>query len=202
MQQTIKRTKFSTPITLVKVSILSSIGYILMFIALPLPMLFPEFLKIDISDLPSLLGGVTLGPMAGVTIEFFKNLLQFITGMSTTGGIGEFANFLIGGSFVFTVSYIYSKKSQISGFIIGLLSGVLVMAIVGCIANYFIILPFYSTIGLPTDVVVSMGSVLNPLINNKLSFVIWIIAPFNILKSGIISILTLPMYKKIEKILR
>jgi len=200
MQQTIKRTKFLTPTTLVKISILSAIGYILMFISVPLPMLFPEFLKVDISDLPVLLGGIALGPMAGVTIAFFKNLLQFITGMSTTGGVGEFANFLIGGSFVFTVSYIYSKKRDVAGVIIGLISGIIVMTIVGCIANYFIILPFYSKIGWSIDAVVAMGSAINPAIKNKLSFVIWIIAPFNILKSGIMSLLTLPMYKKTEKI--
>ena len=200
MQQTIKRTKFLTPTTLVKISILSAIGYILMFISVPLPMLFPEFLKVDISDLPALLGGIALGPMAGVTIAFFKNLLQFITGMSTTGGVGEFANFLIGGSFVFTVSYIYSKKRDVAGVIIGLISGIIVMTIVGCIANYFIILPFYSKIGWSIDAVVAMGSAINPAIHNKFSFVIWIIAPFNILKSGIMSLLTLPMYKKTEKI--
>ena len=200
MQQTIKRTKFLTPTTLVKISILSAIGYILMFISVPLPVLFPEFLKVDISDLPALLGGIALGPMAGVTIALFKNLLQFITGMSTTGGVGEFANFLIGGSFVFTVSYIYSKKRDVAGVIIGLISGIIVMTIVGCIANYFIILPFYSKIGWSIDAVVAMGSAINPAINNKLSFVIWIIAPFNILKSGIMSLLTLPMYKKTEKI--
>ena len=202
MQQTMKRTKFLSTSTLVKISILSAIGYILMFISIPLPMLFPDFLKIDISDLTALLGGVALGPMAGITIAFLKNLLQFITGMSTTGGVGEFANFLIGGSFVFTVSYIYSKKRNVSGVIIGLISGIIIMTIVGCIANYFIILPFYSTIGFSIDAVVSMGSKINPAIKDKLTFVIWIIAPFNILKSGLMSLLTLPMYKKTEKILK
>ena len=201
MQQTMKSTKFLTVSTLVKISILSAIGYILMFISVPLPMLFPEFLKIDISDLTALLGGISLGPMAGVTIAFLKNLLQFITGMSTTGGVGEFANFLIGGSFVFTVSYIYSKKRNIQGVIIGLVSGIVVMTMVGCIANYFIILPFYATIGWSIDAVVSMGAAINPVIDSKMSFVIWMIAPFNILKSGLISLLTLPMYKKTEKVL-
>ena len=201
MQQTIKRSKFLTPTTLVKISILSAIGYILMFISVPLPMLFPEFLKVDISDLPALLGGIALGPMAGVTIAFFKNLLQFITGMSTTGGVGEFANFLIGGSFVFTVSYIYSKKRDVLGVIIGLIIGMIIMTIVGCIANYFIILPFYSTIGFSIDAVVEAGATINPAIHDKLTFIIWVIAPFNILKSGIMSLLTLPMYKRTEKIL-
>ena len=202
MQQTMKSTKFLTVSTLVKISILSAIGYILMFISVPLPMLFPEFLKIDISDLTALLGGISLGPMAGVTIAFLKNLLQFITGMSNTGGVGEFANFLIGGSFVFTVSYIYSKKRNIQGVIIGLVSGIVVMTMVGCIANYFIILPFYATIGWSIDAVVSMGAAINPAIDSKMSFIIWMIAPFNILKSGLMSLLTLPMYKKTEKILK
>lgn len=202
MQQTMKSTKFLTVSTLVKISILSAIGYILMFISVPLPMLFPEFLKIDISDLTALLGGISLGPMAGITIAFLKNLLQFITGMSTTGGVGEFANFLIGGSFVFTVSYIYSKKRNIQGVIIGLVSGMVVMTVVGCIANYFIILPFYATIGWSIDAVVSMGAAINPAIDSKMSFIIWMIAPFNILKSGLMSLLTLPMYKKTEKILK
>ena len=202
MQQTMKKTKFLSTSKLVKISILSAIGYILMFISVPLPMLFPEFLKIDISDLTALLGGISLGPMAGVTIAFLKNLLQFITGMSTTGGVGEFANFLIGGSFVFTVSYIYSKKRNIQGVIIGLVSGIVVMTVVGCIANYFIILPFYATIGWSIDAVVSMGAAINPAIDSKMSFIIWMIAPFNILKSGLMSLLTLPMYKKTEKILK
>lgn len=201
MQQTMKKTNLLSTSTLVKIAILSAIGYILMFISVPLPMLFPGFLKIDISDLTALLGGVALGPLAGVTIAFLKNLLQFVTGMSTTGGVGEFANFLIGGSFVFTVSYIYSKKRELSGVIIGLLAGMMVMTIVGCVSNYFIILPFYQTIGWPIDAVVAMGADINPTIDSKMSFVIWMIAPFNILKSGLMSLLTLPMYKKTEKIL-
>ena len=158
MQQTMKKTKFLSTSKLVKISILSAIGYILMFISVPLPMLFPEFLKIDISDLTALLGGISLGPMAGVTIAFLKNLLQFISGM-------------------------------------------VIMTIVGCISNYFIILPFYETIGWPIETVVAMGAAINPVIDSKMSFVIWMIAPFNILKSGLISLLTLPMYKKTEKVL-
>ena len=200
MQGTIKTNKVFTTSTLVKVGILGAIGYILMFISAPLPMLFPEFLKIDISDLTALLGGIALGPIAGLAIEFLKNLLQFSTGMSTTGGVGELANFLIGGSFVWTVSFIYAKKRDISGVVIGLISGIIVMTIVGCLANYFIILPFYSTI-MPIEVVIGMGSAINPVIVDKITFVMWIIAPFNLLKAAIMSVLTLPIYKRTEKIL-
>ena len=74
------------------------------------------------------------------------------------------------------------------------------MTIVGCLSNYFIMLPFYSTI-MPIEAVIEMGAAINPVIVDKLSFVIWIIAPFNILKATIMSLLTLPMYKKTEKVL-
>lgn len=200
MQGTLENKSVFKTSTLVKVGILSAIGYILMFISVPIPMLFPEFLKIDVSDLPALLGGIALGPMAGVAIAFLKNLLQFITGMSTTGGVGEFANFVIGGSFVWTVSYVYTKKRETSGIIIGLILGVFVMTIVGCLSNYYIMLPFYSTI-MPIKAVIEMGAAINPYIVDKLTFVIWIIAPFNLLKATIMSLLTLPLYKRTEKIL-
>ena len=201
MDSTIRNNRVFSTSKLVKVSILAAIGYILMFIAIPIPALFPDFLKIDISDLPVLLGGMALGPGAGIWIAFLKNLLQFITGFSTTGGVGELANFIIGSSFVWIVSIIYSKKNNIKGAIVGLIFGIITMTIVGCIANYILILPFYSTI-MPIDAVINMGSKINPLITNKITFILWIIAPFNFIKASLISLATLPMYKKTEKILR
>ena len=201
MDSTIRNNRAFSTSKLVKISILAAIGYILMFIAVPIPALFPDFLKIDISDLPVLLGGMALGPVAGIWIAFLKNLLQLVTGFSTTGGVGELANFIIGGSFVWVVSFIYSNKKNIKGVIIGLLLGIITMTIVGCIANYVLILPFYSTI-MPIDQVINMGSKINPLITNKITFILWIIAPFNLIKSSLISLITLPMYKKTEKILK
>lgn len=200
MQGTLKKERVFTTSTLVKLAILSAIGYILMFISIPIPMLFPAFLKIDVSDLTALLGGIALGPTAGVIIAFMKNLLQFITGASSTGGVGELANFVIGGAFVWTVAYVYTKKKDLKGLVIGLILGIIVMTIVGCISNYFIMLPFYSTM-MPIEDVINMGAAINPIIVDKLTFVIWIIGPFNILKAGIMSLLTLPLYKKTAKLL-
>lgn len=201
MENTIKSSRMFTTSTLVKVGILSAIGYILMFISVPIPTLFPEFLKIDVSDVTALLGGIALGPAAGVMVEFLKNLLQFITGMSTTGGIGELANFIIGGAFVFTVSFLYRENKNLRNLILGLVMGILVMTIVGCLSNYFIMLPFYSSI-MPIESVIEMGSAINPIIVDKLSLVIWLIAPFNILKASIISLITVIMYKRTEKVLK
>jgi len=201
MDSTIRNKRVFSTVKLVKISILAAIGYILMFIAIPIPALFPDFLKIDISDLPVLLGGMALGSGAGIWIALLKNLLQFLTGFSTTGGVGELANFIIGSSFVWVVSIIYSKKHNIKGVIIGLLIGIITMTIVGCIANYVLILPFYSKI-MSIEAVINMGSKINPLITDKITFILWIIAPFNLIKASLISLITLPLYKKIEKILK
>lgn len=54
--------------TMTKVAILAAISYILMFIAIPIPGIFPDFLKLDISDVPAIFGGMALGPVAGFTI--------------------------------------------------------------------------------------------------------------------------------------
>ena len=87
MQNTVKKTGFNSTKLIVKVGILSAIAYILMFISIPLP-IFPSFLKIDVSDIPAIFGGMSLGPIAGLAIVVIKNVLQVITGASTTGGVG------------------------------------------------------------------------------------------------------------------
>lgn len=200
MQNTIKKSGLSSTKTIAKVGVLSAIAYILMFISIPLP-IFPSFLKIDLSDIPAIFGGMSLGPMAGLAIVIVKNLLQGITA-STTGGVGEFANVVIGGSYVLIICLFYRKLKSTNGVLAGGLLGIVAMTIMGCIMNYYIMIPLYATVyGMPLDQIVQMGTVLNPKVTNLMTFVIWMIAPFNILKAGIMTAVTLPMFEKMEKIL-
>ncbi|MFR9069022.1 ECF transporter S component [Paraclostridium tenue] len=200
MQQTIKKQRLMSTNTMTKVAILSAISYILMFISLPIPGIFPDFLKIDISDVPAIFGGMSLGPVAGFIIVFIKNLFQAMTA-STTAWIGEIANLLIGGSYVVIVSLIYRHKKDIKGLLIGFILGTIAMIIVGCLTNYYMLLPFYAKV-MPMEAIISMGSIINPRITDLVSFVIWMIAPFNLVKAVLISLITLPLYKKMEVILK
>lgn len=200
MQQTIKKQRLMSTNTMTKVAILSAISYILMFISLPIPGIFPDFLKIDISDVPAIFGGMSLGPVAGFTIVFIKNLFQAMTA-STTAWIGEIANLLIGGSYVVIVSLIYRHKKDIKGLLIGFILGTIAMIIVGCLTNYYMLLPFYAKV-MPMEAIISMGNIINPRITDLGSFVIWMIAPFNLVKAVLISLITLPLYKKMEVILK
>ena len=200
MQQTIKKQRLMSTNTMTKVAILSAISYILMFISLPIPGIFPDFLKIDISDVPAIFGGMSLGPVAGFIIVFIKNLFQAMTA-STTAWIGEIANLLIGGSYVVIVSLIYRHKKDIKGLLIGFILGIIAMIIVGCLTNYYMLLPFYAKV-MPMEAIISMGSIINPRITDLGSFVILMIAPFNLVKAVLISLITLPLYKKMEVILK
>ncbi len=200
MQNTIKKQGLGSAKTIAKVGILSAIAYVLMFISVPLP-IFPSFLKIDVSDIPAIFGGMSLGPIAGIAIVIIKNFLQGITA-STTGGVGEFANVIIGGSYVLIICLFYRKWKNIKGVVAGGLVGIVAMTIMGCIMNYYIMMPLYATVyGMPLDAIIQMGTVINSKVTDLYTFVIWMIAPFNIIKAGLMTVVTLPLFKKMEKIL-
>ncbi len=200
MQNTVKSSRVISSKTIAKIGVLSAIAYILMFISLPLP-IFPSFLKIDVSDIPAIFGGMSLGPWAGFTIVVVKNLLQAITA-STTGGVGEFANVIIGGSYVLIICLAYRKIQSRKGILIGGLLGTIVMTIIGCIVNYYVMIPLYATVyGMPLDAIIQMGTIINPKVVDLFTFVVWMIAPFNILKASLMTIVTLPLYKKIGNLL-
>lgn len=200
MQNTIRKQGLGSAKTIAKVGILSAIAYVLMFISVPLP-IFPSFLKIDVSDIPAIFGGMSLGPIAGIAIVIIKNFLQGITA-STTGGVGEFANVIIGGSYVLIICLFYRKWKNIKSVVAGGLVGIVAMTIMGCIMNYYIMMPLYATVyGMPLDAIIQMGTVINSKVTDLYTFVIWMIAPFNIIKATLMTVVTLPLFKKMEKIL-
>ncbi len=182
---------------LVKTAMLSVIAFVLMLLESQIPF-FPEFLKIDLSDLPALIGGLAMGPLAGVAIEAVKNILHLL--MTTTGGVGELANFLIGSSLVVPAALIYRRKKTKAMALVGLMAGVVTMAVAGALANYYLLLPFYSTF-FPLEAVIAMSAKANPAIKDLGSLILYGIVPFNLLKGLVLSILTLAVYKRISRVL-
>lgn len=168
-----------------KIGILSAMSFILMYFEFPIPFLFPDFLKIDFADIPALLGAFAMGPVAGVAIELIKNMLNFIM-KSTTGGVGELANFITGAALVFPAGYFYRKSKTKKSALMGLMVGTIAMSLVMSFANYFILIPFYFKVA-PSQ--------------EYLPMILTGILPFNLFKGVLISILTLLMYKKVSPIL-
>lgn len=199
MQQSVnvKQTKISTRL-IAQIGILSAIAYLLRFFEIPLP-IFPPFLRIDLSDVVAVFGGISMGPVAGFIIVVVKNLLQAITG-STTGGVGEIANILIAGPYVLMICLFCRKVKSYKNVLMGAVLGTIVMAIVGAVVDYFIVFPLYAVI-IPMDAIIQMGTVLNPRVTDLFSFMICLVVPFNIVKGAIMTVVILPLYKKVEKIL-
>lgn len=92
--------------TITMTALLSAMAYVLAFVEFPVP-LSPSFAKMDLSDFPALIGAFAFGPLSGLLIELVKNALQLLT--TSTGGIGEIANFLMGAAYVVTAGFIYKR---------------------------------------------------------------------------------------------
>lgn len=192
-------TRKSSTKTLTKVSILSVLAYLIMLVEIPLFFL-PSFLTIDLSDIPALIGGFTLGPGAAVAIQLVKNILHVIT-KNTTGGVGELANFLIGSAFVVPASIIYLKNKTKNGAVLGMFVGIVSMVLMGVVSNYYITLPFYTKF-MPMDQIIAMSAAANGAIVDMKTLILYAFVPFNILKGTVVSIITGLFYKKLAPILK
>ena len=188
--------------TITMTALLAAISYVLAFLEFPVP-LSPSFARMDLSDLPALIGAFAFGPVTGVMIELMieliKNILQLLS--TSTGGIGELANFLMGASYVLTAGFIYKyKKTRKMAMWACVISGV-VMGIAAAIANYFILLPLFETFMPLEQLIVSFGEFL-PFIKTKLDVVLFNALPFNILKGLVIGAIAMMIYKKLTPILK
>lgn len=184
--------------TITMTALLSAIAYILAFVEFPVP-LSPVFARMDISDFPALIGAFAFGPVAGLLIELIKNALQLFA--TSTGGVGELANFLMGTSFVFTAGLIYGcHKTKRMAWIAGIV-GSIVMGVVAAIANYFILLPLFEQFMPLEQLIASFGEFI-PFIHTKLDVVLYNAFPFNLLKGLIISGVTMLVYKRLRPILK
>ncbi len=187
----------------VKVAMLSAISVILMLFEFPIPFVAPPFYKLDFSEVPVLLGAFALGPLAGVTIEGVKILLNLIINGSVTAGVGEVANFVIGAIFVLPAALIYKRTRTKRGAIIGLVTGGITMVIIGCVINAFVMLPIYANaFKMPIGAFFEMAAKIWPQIDTMLEFVLLCVAPFNLIKVVFVSVITLLIYKPLRKILK
>lgn len=185
---------------MVKTAILGVIGMVLMFFDFS-TWFAPPFLKLDISDLPGLIGSFAMGPMVGVMVQLVKNILKFFIQGSSTGGIGEISNFLVGSAFVYVAGFIYYRKKTFINAIIGMIIGTLAMTVFAAFSNYFIVFPIYSKL-MPLNEIISMGSAVNKFVYDYKTLILYAVVPFNILKGIIVSAITLLIYKNISPILR
>ena len=189
--------------TMAEIGMLGAIATVLMLFEFPLPFIAPPFYELDLSEVPVLVGAFALGPAAGAMIELIKVLLNLLINGTATACVGEIANYIIGCSFIVPAALIYKKRKSKKNALLGMVVGTLTMAALGCFINAYVLLPTYAAaFGMPIDAIIGMGSSINANINNILSFVVLAVAPFNIIKGIVVSMITMLIYKHISPILK
>lgn len=186
---------------LTKTSVLLVFAFLIMMVEFPL-WFAPPFLKLDFSDVPALIGAFAMGPVTGVVIELIKNILHLTIKGTTTVGVGELANFIVGSVFVFTAASIYHYHKSLKTAIIGMISATIVMTAMAAVANYFFLLSFFAALyGVPLDLFVQMGAQVNSFVYDLKTLVVFAISPLNFVKGVLISVVTTPLYKRISLLL-
>lgn len=186
---------------IVTAGVLAAISTVLRFLETPLP-LIPSFLKLDFSNVPALIGGLALGPLAGTAILVVKNLIYLP--FSQTLGVGEVADFIVSLSLVLTASLIYKYKKNRKGAVIGMSTGSVIMSFAaGPLMNYFVLIPFYAAVyfGSSVDAIIDLAAVANPGINSLWAYILYAVVPFNVIKCLAICIVTGLLYKPLSPLL-
>lgn len=182
------------------VAVCSAIAAVLHMLDFPLLFIAPEFYKLDFSELPVMLCGFYLGPAAAVACEAVKILLKLLLKGTSTAFVGDFANFAVGCSLVLPAVIVYHiRKNKLSA-LIGLAAGTFVLTVFGSAFNAIYLLPKFSELfGLPLDTIISMGTAINANIHSITTFVLFAVAPLNLVKGVTISLLTILLYKRIAR---
>lgn len=179
-------------------AMLSAIAYVLMFLDFSVPFM-PSFIKMDLSELPALIGSFAYGPVAGVIICLIKNVLHlFIT---TTGGVGELSNFLLGASFVLVAGGVYRFKKTRTGALIGSILGAVLMGLFSILSNYYLVYPIYYNF-MPKEAILSAYQLIFSGVHNILECLIVFNAPFTCIKGLLSVVITFLIYKRLSPILK
>ncbi|MFP3153480.1 ECF transporter S component [Lachnospiraceae bacterium ZAX-1] len=179
-------------------AMLSAIAFILMFLDFSIPIM-PTFIKMDLSELPALIGAFAMGPISGVTICLVKNLLHlFIT---STGGVGELSNFILGAIFVLPAGVVYRKWHNRKGALIGSFVGAVLMGLMSIPSNYFIVYPVYYNF-MPKELILGAYQAIFSGVDSILDCLVLFNMPYTFVKGLFSVIITFLVYKHISPIIK
>lgn len=179
-----KKNNISTTKKLAGTGVFAALAFVVSLLEFPI---FPaaSFLKFDFSLVFVLLAGFIFGPVSGIGVSAVKELLRFVMG-SSTGGVGEVANFIVTLAFIVVPTVIYRYKKGFSTVIITLIIGCVLETAAALIANRFINFPLY------------MGDKAAEVFASLWQFVLL----FNLIKTLAVSLVTIMLYKKVSALIK
>lgn len=187
-----------------KLALLTALSFALYMAKFNLPFMFPSFLEMQFSELPALLAGFSMGPVAGALVVILKCLFKLP--LTSTAFVGEFTDMLLGLVFVLPAAIFYVVKKDKKHAFFGLLTGTLLATVAAVIVNRYISIPFYTDFyfGGNFDAIVGMCQVIYPSATADTFYAFYLglgIVPFNLLRYIIIAALAFVLYKRLSKIL-
>lgn len=195
-----KASQFFDVRRLVFTALLSAMAVVLMkFLSFKLPIM-PAFISFDFSDVPALLASLTMGPISGAVVCLIKNLGGFLIAGSTTGGIGEISNFILGCLLVIPAGLIANKTGHtLKHVILACLAGAVSMAAFGLVTNYFIIYPMYTAM-MPMEAIIGMYNAIWSGADSLIKCLVVFNVPFTFVKGLIAVIVSVPLYKRLRPV--
>ncbi len=181
-------------------AMLGALSGLLMLIEFPLGFIAPSFYKLDLSEIPVMIGTFAFGPIQGVVIEAVKIIIKLILKGTSTGFVGDLANFIIGCAMVIPAGIIYKRKKTKKSAVIGMIVSTLVMAVVGVFLNAYVMIPMYSAF-MPIEQIVEAGKAIIPWISNTFTFCLFCVLPFNLIKGIIVSVVVAIIYKPLSRLI-
>ncbi len=194
--------KLFCTVNLIKMSLLAVIATIFMqFGGIRLPAIFPNFLELDFSEVPAIIGILTVHPLAGVVIVILKNILKVVLFQSTTAYVGEIANMVVSLGYILPLTFMMKKKKNLKYVGIALVIGIITMTVAGAMINYFITLPMYAKLFMPMESIIEIGHAICSRIVDKGTLVLYSIVPFNLLKGLLVAIGSMLFVKGLKPII-
>lgn len=185
---------------LIFTAILAGISFVLYMLRFPLPFAFPSFLDIQVSNVPAFIAGFSLGPIYGAFVVLIRMLLKLP--FTSTVGVGELADFIIGLIAVLVSSFIYERHKTKKGAIVSLAFASLAWVCAAVVMNWLVLVPFYIKLFFNGELApfLNMLAVI-PGVTEKNYMALYLfvsVVPFNILLSALVSAITFLIYKNIS----
>ncbi|MBQ2701038.1 MAG: ECF transporter S component [Clostridia bacterium] len=181
---------------LTRIAVLTALASILFMIEIPVV----AFYKLDLSNLPVLLGAFSMGPLPGAIILLLKSFIGMLH--SSSMYVGELADFIMGAAYVLPAALLYRRKKNRKNALIGMLIGTVAMIVVSVLVNWKIMIPFYmNAFGMPMEAVIGMATKVLPFVDTEWELLLFVTAPFNLLKGIVLSLLTYVLYKRLSPLL-
>lgn len=191
-----RKPAFST-YQLALMGILTAISSVLFLPAFEIPIV--AFYKLDFSNVPIMLGAFSMGPLQGAVMMLLKALIGLTH--SSSSGVGELADFLMGCAFILPASLLYHRKKTQNTALFGMIAGIAVMVVAGVLANKYIMIPFYmGAYHMDMSGILNFTNVAG--VDSEWKLLLTVTGPFNLLKGAVLTLITFFIYKPLSPMLK